>query len=583
MNDDNPFAARIHRAKVLMDTFRWELAAAEFRACLELDPDSAEAHAHLALCLGALDDFNAAQEHILQAITRQSDCAQFHYFFSLILSDSGNLTGAEKSIKTAIGLDPSKAEYHAQEGHLALMRNRPKMALKCAAVALSLDPTHANTLALLALASLFARKFKRAKKYAEELARIAPNSGVTHFVLGLVEERTGSFLKAVAHLREASRLRPEAAHIQFALFWVMANRKEFRNPYSRGYDVQPETIGQKLSTFGNPQMLVRHGDFFVADFNRRFRLFAYACPVFFGALAYLSWLMLPADKALHMPFMTKGECLFVIFTILCVVMLYGALTVHRYYIEWNDDTVCGADAFGIRRSCFKWNELRRVRFHEWAQVFELISARGQSISIFTAMDGFSQLMRQVRAAELDFSDKIPTSDSIAPYYLSSLLPTIQKSQFDADRENEFYVMRYPRRNIVEFMALGLIFLFVAVLFFTTPVLPQHQADFMLRERTWLAVGIVLLFALAFIWIACRMRLNTLRWNESVVSGVDLLGRRKTFKWTELADVRRHELFWSPQLKLCSMNGDSIWIAPGLYGFQLFAVQLANVIADLHQE
>ena len=78
-------SAALHRALMLFETDRYELAAEEFRKALADDPEDAVAHAMLGLCLIEGKQYKPATEHVERAIHLAPDMALGHSARSRVL------------------------------------------------------------------------------------------------------------------------------------------------------------------------------------------------------------------------------------------------------------------------------------------------------------------------------------------------------------------------------------------------------------------------------------------------------------------------------------------------------------------
>jgi tetratricopeptide (TPR) repeat protein len=117
------------RAEVLFDQGRYELAEKELRAEIAQNPQSADAHALLAVCLinqkkkasNLIDSMQFLVEHqkcskeefelIQYALSIDANNPWYHYILAMYWYRGGDLDRAKKQIEVAISLDPNSAQY----------------------------------------------------------------------------------------------------------------------------------------------------------------------------------------------------------------------------------------------------------------------------------------------------------------------------------------------------------------------------------------------------------------------------------------------------------------------------------------
>ncbi len=87
-------------------------AADCLRRLLELYPDTAEAHANLALIQWAQEDYAGAAASSRAALRRLPDLADAHYALGLSLKNLGDQAGAEASLREAVRLRPDYVDAH---------------------------------------------------------------------------------------------------------------------------------------------------------------------------------------------------------------------------------------------------------------------------------------------------------------------------------------------------------------------------------------------------------------------------------------------------------------------------------------
>jgi tetratricopeptide (TPR) repeat protein len=141
---DATFApARVALADALLAGGKVEQAQAQYRAALQLAPESDTAHAGYALALYDLGDLDGAMSHFLAATKlNQQQSPQFYEALGRTCAAQDNAQGAEISLKHALALDPKRASAHCALGELHLSLSRPGVAEACFRDALAIDAEH---------------------------------------------------------------------------------------------------------------------------------------------------------------------------------------------------------------------------------------------------------------------------------------------------------------------------------------------------------------------------------------------------------------------------------------------------------
>ena len=156
---------------------RLELAAEQFRLVLAAEPDHAEAHALLSLCLVSQERFDEAESEARQAVGLAPDDAFSHYALARVLIARNRLDEAVAAIAESLRAEPEDADYHAVHAEIRFARREWAETLAAAENGLRFDPEHVvcNNLRALALV-----KLGRAKEAGETIdATLARSPGVS--------------------------------------------------------------------------------------------------------------------------------------------------------------------------------------------------------------------------------------------------------------------------------------------------------------------------------------------------------------------------------------------------------------------
>lgn len=199
----------LERGLLLIQQSRYDLAEAELRQSLGLDPHDAYAHALLALCLLHREKFQEATEEASQAIHLSPDLPFAHYALAHVYFDRNRLPEALAAINEAIRLSPEDANQYALLSNIHHQERRWPSALAAAEQGLQFDPEHVacNNLRAMALVKL-GRKSEAGATIDTALSR-NPDNSMTHANQGWTLLERGEPKRAAEHFREALRLDPE--------------------------------------------------------------------------------------------------------------------------------------------------------------------------------------------------------------------------------------------------------------------------------------------------------------------------------------------------------------------------------------
>ena len=135
----------IERGWLHCDAGRWEAAAADFQAALDLDPDEAEAEQGLGHALSWLDRYDEALPH-LQAQADRDPSAESLNGLAWALLQLKRTAEALSTVEAALAMDEAHADALSTKAAVLLARGRPEEALPWAARAAALAPDRADLL-----------------------------------------------------------------------------------------------------------------------------------------------------------------------------------------------------------------------------------------------------------------------------------------------------------------------------------------------------------------------------------------------------------------------------------------------------
>lgn len=182
------------------------------RQAIELDPDYAEAWAHLAISHFVLPYFSkisprsieaSAREAIDRAFQLDGDSPEAHVARAFWrFNFRFDWEGAERDFARALELNPSSADAYQWRGLMHLLWGRPTQAIADARESVALDPLSFQTRSQLAQNLIWSGQPEVAKPIVEEIVREDPTSTIAHWSLGVISQRSDP-TAALAHFDRA--------------------------------------------------------------------------------------------------------------------------------------------------------------------------------------------------------------------------------------------------------------------------------------------------------------------------------------------------------------------------------------------
>lgn len=198
----------VDRALILFEQSRYDLAERELRRELTANPDSAVAHALLAMCLAERKQFEEAGREAKEAVRLSPDLPFAHYALAGVLQDRGRLDEAKTAIEEAIRLNPSKADYFALLANVEINRERWKEALAAAEQGLALDPENVECANMRAIAQVKLGRKRDARSTLKSALAKDPENALTHANQGWTLLHQADHAGALVEFREALRINP---------------------------------------------------------------------------------------------------------------------------------------------------------------------------------------------------------------------------------------------------------------------------------------------------------------------------------------------------------------------------------------
>ena len=186
-----------------------------FQQAIDGDPTYAAAYSGLADCNSALawHGFKAPAEALpkaylaaRKAVEIDPQSAEAHASLGLVLSHRWDWAGAEAEFKRALELDPQYANAHHWYGDYLSIKGRHEEAVSEARRALELDPLNLMISTWVGLRYYMARDYSAAIKQNRESVELDPNFAAAHLLLGEDYIQAGIYGEGVNELRRAATL-----------------------------------------------------------------------------------------------------------------------------------------------------------------------------------------------------------------------------------------------------------------------------------------------------------------------------------------------------------------------------------------
>jgi len=186
-----------------------------FEQAIDRDPTYAGAYSGLADCNSGLTwhGFKSPAEALpkayaaaRKALEINPESAEAHAFLGLAMSHRWDWTGAEAEFSRALQLDPQYANAHHWYGDYLSIRGRHDEALAEAKHALELDPLNLMISTWVGLRYYMARDYSRAIDQNRNSVELDPNFAAAHLLLGEDYRGAGLHSEAVNELKKAASL-----------------------------------------------------------------------------------------------------------------------------------------------------------------------------------------------------------------------------------------------------------------------------------------------------------------------------------------------------------------------------------------
>ncbi len=190
-------------------------ASVYFQQAIDWDPDYGAAHSGLADCNSGLtwhgftspaQTLPTAEAAARKAIEIDPQSAEAHASLALVLHHRWDWSAAEAEFKRALQLDPQYANAHHWYGDYLSVTGRHDEAFLEARQALKLDPLNLMINTWVALRYYLAHNYDAAIQQGRNAVELDPNFAAAHLVLGEAYAQTGRYGVALSELQTAARL-----------------------------------------------------------------------------------------------------------------------------------------------------------------------------------------------------------------------------------------------------------------------------------------------------------------------------------------------------------------------------------------
>jgi TolB-like protein/tetratricopeptide (TPR) repeat protein len=207
-----------------------------FQRAIDKDPAYGAAYSGLADSNSGLtwhgftspaETLTRAHAAALKAIEIEPQSAEAHASLALVLHHRWDWAGAEAEFKRALQLDPHYANAHHWYGDYLSVRGRHEQALLEAKQALDLDPLNLMIGTWVGLRYYLARKYDSAVEQGRNTLELDPNFAAAHLLLGETYVQKGLHEKGLAELQRAAGLSGNSPLYlaQVAVAQALAGRK----------------------------------------------------------------------------------------------------------------------------------------------------------------------------------------------------------------------------------------------------------------------------------------------------------------------------------------------------------------------
>lgn len=214
----------LQRAKLLIEQHRSDQAGEILRQLLANDPNVAEAHSLLALCLlENRDQWHEATREAEQAVGLAPDSSASHYVLAAVHEKRNRFPEALQSLNEAIQLSPELSHYYGLKASVLGQQSKWKEALEIASIGLSLDAEDETCASMRSISLERLGKTRGAIDEANAAVSRNPDSSTAHSTRGWALLHSGKYQEAQEAFREALRLGPTNEMARIGMIQALNN------------------------------------------------------------------------------------------------------------------------------------------------------------------------------------------------------------------------------------------------------------------------------------------------------------------------------------------------------------------------
>ncbi|MDP0499324.1 MAG: tetratricopeptide repeat protein [Verrucomicrobiota bacterium JB022] len=199
----------VERARLLLQQGNVNRAEESVRQALEIEPQSAEAMAILALCLQQQDKRKPALEAAQEAVGLDPHDAYAQYILAVITHDQGKLKESEQAVRQLLEINPNLPAAYGLLASIKLRLHKYADAEQAAATGLQLDAEDTMCRNMYAQALRIQGRKHDAERFISDTLRRTPGDSGAHVEMGWAKLHQGDHRAAMESFREALRLDPQ--------------------------------------------------------------------------------------------------------------------------------------------------------------------------------------------------------------------------------------------------------------------------------------------------------------------------------------------------------------------------------------
>lgn len=184
-------------------------AISSLRRALSLDPDHAEAHALLAICLCNQKRLHAAEYEAGRAIALEPELLIAHYAMAVVMIWKRKFRVAEEHIKLCLDRDPRNVQYILMLVRLNVLSQKNKNVLPLLDQAREINPDEPDIWSEYADYYWSRGDLDKAHECAQRALQIQPEHVASLVIMGQVLLRRNRLKEARQHMSWALRIDPE--------------------------------------------------------------------------------------------------------------------------------------------------------------------------------------------------------------------------------------------------------------------------------------------------------------------------------------------------------------------------------------